>query len=122
MQQERTRTFQRRRTAKPVPKPASAVDYHELWWSFQHHWPVITPIWAFLPAVFAISRVLGGLLDYSIVYWAFSIMFFGTFLFLSYRTYELVAENRLPVVHWLILVWVPWLPLAVLSNAVISSL
>ena len=112
----------KRGASKDVPKEASAIDFWDLLWDFQHHWPVITPVWAFLPVVFAISRILGGLLDYSIVFWAFSIIFFATFLLLSYRSYELVAENRITIPHWLVLVWVPWLPLAILANVIISSL
>ena len=122
MQQVRTRTIQRRRASKDVRKEALSIDYEELLWSFRAHWPVITPVWACLPAVFAVSRLLGGLLDYSIVFWAFSIVFIGVFCLLSYRSYELVAEGRIPLSHWLVLVWIPWLPLVFLSNALISSL
>jgi hypothetical protein len=121
MQQARTRNVQRRRASKDVRKETSAIDYEELLSSLKQQWPVITPVWAFLPAAFIASRILGGFLDYTIVFWAFSIIFIGTFFVLSYRTYELVAENRIPMSHWLLLVWVPLLPIAVLANALLSA-
>jgi hypothetical protein len=122
MQQVRTRTNQRRRASQDVRKEAIFIDYKDLLWSFQQHWRVITPVWAFLPAAFLASRLLGSVMDYSIVFWAFSLVFIGMFFLLSYRTYELVAEGRIPLSHWLVLVWIPWMPLAILSNAVTSFL
>ena len=121
MQPVRTRANQRRRPSPQVRKEAP-FDVRDLWWNLQQHWKVITPVWAVLPAAFVASLLLRSAMSYSIVFWAFSVVFIGVFLWLSYRTYELVADERLPVSHWLLLVWVPWMPVAVVSNAVISSL
>ena len=118
---QQVRRYPQRRAPQKARQEAAVIDYKELRSSFQQHWRVITPVWAILPAVFLASRLLGGVLDYSIVFWAFSLLFFGGFFWLSYRTYELVAAERLPLSHWLVLVWVPWMPLAILSKTLTSS-
>ena len=121
MPQVRKRTNQQRRASRDVRKEAAFIDYKDLLWSFRQHWRVITPVWAILPVALLASRLLVGLLAYSIVFWAFSLIFIGTALFLFYRTYELVAEDRIPLVNWLVLVPIPWVPLGILSNAVVSG-
>ena len=120
MPQVRTRTPQQRRTSRNPHEEAFSIDQKELLFTLQQHWRVITPVWAFLPVVFLTTRLLSGLLAYSIAFWAFSIVFFGAFFFLAYRTYELVTEGRIPLAHWVMVVWGPWMPLAILSNAIIG--